>query len=353
MSSKFYFRIQRTGGIGLAGLLTLLLAGLLWFAQSSHRVEHLYSRLLYPHITAVLTRVFGPIPFSLTEWSGYALILAFYCSIALALLKKLAWRSLLLFWLNTGLVLTIWFYLAWGLNYFRRPLHEILQLDMKAAAEADFRRVLMRLIQEANTWYVPVTDEDVNNLDAVIERAYEALEASGILSLPHGMRAPKALLLNVWLNKTTTSGFFSPFFHEVHINTDMPAFEWPFVLAHEKAHQMGFARESEASFIAFLACIRSSDRRVRYSVALAMVRRFLARARFLFQDVAEIRKALHPPVLHDITVSRAFWQQHSGRLSKLSYKAYDVYLKSNRIREGIKNYGGVVDYVLVWSLHNL
>jgi hypothetical protein len=65
-----------------------------------------------------------------------------------------------------------------------------------------------------------------------------------------------------WLS---VAGFYSPFTAETDFNREQPAWDLPFSMAHEKAHQRGYAREDEASLIGFLACIDASDPFVRYS----------------------------------------------------------------------------------------
>jgi hypothetical protein len=168
------------------------------------------------------------------------------------------------------------------------------------------------------------------------------------MRFPKGNRRPKTLLVNFWLNKTLTSGFFSPIFHEVHLNADLLPFEYPFALAHEKAHQMGYASEAEANFWAFLACTGSDDPRLRYSGLRAVLGHFLGQARRRLRDYRSLAQTLRPEVRQDYRTSRERWQKYAGRMSQLSMQAYDRYLKANKIREGVANYSGVVAYVLAW-----
>ena len=49
----------------------------------------------------------------------------------------------------------------------------------------------------------------------------------------------------------------NPFGLEVLANPDLLPFERPFVAAHEWSHLAGYADESEANFVGWLACIRA------------------------------------------------------------------------------------------------
>ena len=53
-------------------------------------------------------------------------------------------------------------------------------------------------------------------------------------------------------------GYYNPFTGEAQVNTNVPAFVIPFTTCHEMAHQIGYASESEASFVGFLV-IRNSN----------------------------------------------------------------------------------------------
>jgi hypothetical protein len=65
-------------------------------------------------------------------------------------------------------------------------------------------------------------------------------------------------------------GYYNPFSGEGQVNTTIPRFLEPFVTAHEIAHQVGYARENEANFVAYLACREYESPAFRYSLYLDM-----------------------------------------------------------------------------------
>ncbi len=60
------------------------------------------------------------------------------------------------------------------------------------------------------------------------------------------------------------AGVYIPWTGEALISGDEPPLSMPFLAAHESAHQMGYAREDEANYIAYLACMKGTGHE-RYS----------------------------------------------------------------------------------------
>ena len=75
---------------------------------------------------------------------------------------------------------------------------------------------------------------------------------------------PKFSLIGHTFAVSGVDGMMNPFALEVILNPEVLPFERPYVLAHEWAHLAGHAPESEASFVAFLACLQG-PREMRYS----------------------------------------------------------------------------------------
>ena len=317
---------------------------------AGHRglVERLYSHGAYPPVTAVLSGISGLVPFSLTELAAYGLIAVVAVSLVFVIRRRLRFLRWLYFVTATLALLFSWFYLAWGFNYFREPLMQALAIPASPADSLEFRATLEGLVAWTNQDYIALTSQDKRIVDRDIERSYARLAKRLKLALPPGNRRPKTLLVNFWLNKTLTSGFFSPIFHEVHLNAGLLPFEYPFALAHEKAHQMGYANEAEANFLAFLVCAGSDDPRLHYSGLSVVLGSFLGQARRRLRDYRSVAQSVRPEIWADYRKSSERWQKYAGRMSQFSMKAYDRYLKANKIAEGVANYSGVVAYVLAW-----
>jgi hypothetical protein len=188
-------------------------------------------------------------------------------------------------------------------------------------------------------------------LNHAIEQSYaEVFEELDMAHVP-GHWPPKFLLVPALLDYTLTSGIFGPFFHEVHLNSHLLPTELPFILAHEKAHGLGFARESEASFLAVLVCLRSSNQAVRYSAYFALLGSLMNRYYF-FADADSLRRLIRPEIAADFGSVRSRMEKYMGPLAEFSHKGYDLYLRANQVEGGVRNYGDVVELVMRWRESN-
>ena len=89
------------------------------------------------------------------------------------------------------------------------------------------------------------------------------------------------MIFSSFYSKMGLSGYFGPFFNEIHVNHYLLPLDYPFVLAHEKAHQFGITSEAEANLVAFVICVRSDDQRLRYSGYQSLLLYFLRDASHL------------------------------------------------------------------------
>lgn len=331
--------------LGLSGLAIHLL--IFWGLSSQPQfIERYYSRLLYPWITAVLSRLSGLIPFSLTEIALYAIVIGLLASVVRHMKNKRQLGRVLGYWGVGAIWLVAWFYVAWGLNYFRQPLSDSLALPATAADSTAVIEAFVMATDRANELskkWQPLTRAEI---EAEIEAGIQRVQTLVPFYRPTGQRRPKHMLLNALLNKTLTTGFFSPIFHEVHLNADLLDIEYPFTLAHEKFHQIGFANEAEANFLAFLTCVSSSKTLIQYSAYLAAVQYLGARLRISVSEYDRYAALIDTTVRRDFRRIRKRWQKHAGRFSRISRKTYDRYLKANKIREGMANYAGMVDFLV-------
>lgn len=74
-----------------------------------------------------------------------------------------------------------------------------------------------------------------------------------------------------YMYKAQIIGVYFPFSMEANYSEYVSDSYMPHVLAHEYAHLKGYIYESEANFMAFLACINSDDAAVRYSGYLCVL----------------------------------------------------------------------------------
>ncbi len=240
----------RAGIIGF-GLSFFLLVQLL--KQFPDFVERYYSNGLYPILTLVLSNFSGRFNFSLTELTIWFLVLVVApLTVRRIKRKRRNVGRVLLNFVSIFAVVYVWFYLFWGLNHFREPLNTRLRLDQVNLPLDAFDSTLVDIISQCNELNYAYPIYDVPRLTHRIDSTFDVVLTELGLEPVGGYPGLKTFAANWLLNLTTTSGWFSPFFHEVQYNRDLLIYELPFVIAHEKAHQKGYTRESEANFLAYL-----------------------------------------------------------------------------------------------------
>jgi hypothetical protein len=327
---------------------TVLLFAQPFLAKFPSVIESLYARGFYYLLAAVVSPLTALVPLSLSELLIYFIVVGGIYWIVRGIARKKFWRSLGELTI-AGSIVVLWFYIFWGMNYFRQPLDVSLQLPEAEPDSAAFRRYLEWSIAEANTGWTPIPEWSMASLDSEIEAGYQRLFSALEMKLTPGNRRSKTALVPAILDYTLTSGVFGPFFHEVHLSKRLLPVELPFILAHEKAHQLGFAREGECNFLAALVCLNSPDPRVRYSGQFGVV----GRARFhAFEGYDSLAATLRPEVLADFAAVRDRVEQYYGPIARWTQKWYDLYLRANQVEGGVENYDEIGDLMIRWRQKN-
>ena len=156
----------------------------------------------------------------------------------------------------------------------------------------------------------------------------------------------KSSIFGPYFRWTSVDGMVNPFGLEALANPDLLPFEVPFVAAHEWAHLAGYADESEASFLAWLTCLRG-DPLAEYSGWLSA----FSQARLALPPrVRATLPRLDPGPQQDLQEIAAVYRKSSPSVSQAARRTYDSYLKANRVSEGIESYDAVLKLMLGTTL---
>ena len=120
-------------------------------------------------------------------------------------------------------------------------------------------------------------------------------------------------------------------------------------MAHEFAHLLGVGSEAEANYFAFLVCMQSDSDAMRYSGYFSLLPYVAVSARKLLSDdrFQEWGKTVRPEIWQDYEVKQEYWsEKYSPLLGGMQDFAYNLFLKGNRVSEGKKNYGRVVELLI-------
>ena len=336
---KFKWLILPFAALVFFGLTILL-------SNHSDLVERFYSDGLYPFIAKILSPVSSNLSFSLDDLFYVLLILALPILIILVLFRKITFAKAGKIVLNTLAIIYILFYFLWGFNYYRENLNNRLHLEKTEVTNDQFRTVLVKLIEKTNQSFCNLDSINKPQIDNLVEESYR--ELSNVLSIdyPAGVRKDKSITFSRFFAQSGISGYFGPFFNEVHVNKKTHPVEYPVVLAHEKAHQFGVTSEAEANFYAWLVCSHSSSQQLQYSAGSFILRYFFNQATQR-KDYKELVAMIDPRVIHDFDRIRENWEKfRNEKMEEVATKMNDTYLKTNEVEAGIQDYRGVVQFVL-------
>ncbi len=317
-------------------------------ARNPQLVESYYSKGFYPNVARTFSWISNLIPFSLWDIFWIAVILLIITGVVLVAFRRAKLSWLILRIAQSMAILYTLFYIVWGFNYFRPKLEIRIGWEKPKTDETVFRSILDSMILHTNSGYVQILPSDYQEIDLLIEESYHKNCKTLGISYPGGTRRPKTMLFSSFFAKSGVSGYFGPFFNEVHLNYYLLPMEYPYVLAHEKAHQFGITNEAEANLAAFIVCTTSADKRLQYSGFVNLLVYFLSDAASL-KDAKDYIRKIEKPVIRDLRFQRRHWQGLQNRtLDQVQTAANNAYLKTNHIEEGVKNYNQVVGLVMSW-----
>jgi hypothetical protein len=311
-------------------------------------VEKYYSNGFYPIISKIFSSVSRLIGISLWDVSWLLTILLFISGLLLVILKTIKPGCYILRVWQAAALFYSFFYISWGFNYFRPDIGTRIGWEKIKVNENMFRTVLDSLIVQTNRNYSEISICDYASINNLVEDSYQRNSAWLGINYPNGYRRTKTMLLSSLFLKFGISGYFGPFFNEVHLNYYLLPSDYPFTLSHEKAHQFGIASEAEANLAAFVVCTSSEDSRLKYSAYRTLLQYFLSDASS-FKDYPDYEKKIDKRVIMDLKFRQRYYL---GLRNKAFENAqtfiYNIFLKSNHISKGVMNYNQVVELVLDW-----
>lgn len=239
------------------------------------------------------------------------------------------------------------FLLLWGLNYRRVPMTDRLEMNSAVPAKDAVVGLALDAASRLNAlharahiagWPEPVwRGDDLRRAHAQVQQ----LLADTPPVVPGRL---KRTLLGPFFRWTAVDGMINPFGLEVLVNPDLLPFERPFVTAHEWAHLAGYADESEANFVGWLACLRAGTG-AQYSGWLYLY--WQLSGELGPRDRERVAETLAGGPRRDLaTIAARLRRGDLPLLRRASWKVYDQYLKANRVEEGARSYGAVVNLIL-------
>jgi hypothetical protein len=344
-------------------LLLLLLTAILlrWFSGYEDAVERYYARGFYPPFSQFLRALQGWIPFSLGDIlyaAAFIYLVAKVLKFTLILKRRKMGEYLSWILMRKFIRLVLWvfvvFHVFWGLNYYRRGVAEQFNLEVSRYSTEEVYR-LTRVFHER----LCIAGEETDSLQRLRLRKNRVLFGAGIQaykamddSLPFlAYRNPsiKPSLYTPFGHYFGFTGYYNPFSGEAQMKTTVPVFIQPFVTCHEIAHQLGYAKENEANFIAYLVAKGSEDPEFRYSAYYEM---FAYASRELSKRDPKLAHIMiasaHPQFRRDTRIYYDYLDRNRNSVEPFISDFYSGYLKFNNQPSGLQSYNEVVAWLVAY-----
>jgi hypothetical protein len=241
------------------------------------------------------------------------------------------------------------------LNYNRLGIAAQLKLNVEPYTVQDLDSLNFILQQRLNTYASSVDSVKRNTLnhnrilfDEGIT-AYKRIQSSmPFLAYPYPSIKPSMFSgIGHYFGFT---GYYNPFTGEGQIKTSVPFFLKPFIVTHEIGHQLGYAKENEANFVAFFACRSSTNPEFRYSLYFEIYQ-YAIRELYRRDSVKAkmYREQLHPRVKKDIKELMNYLIRSKNPVEPWITNFYDEYLKLNNQPKGKLTYDEVVAWLIAYQ----
>jgi len=349
----------------------LMALAILVFSFFPDAVATYFSFGLFQYIGLGLRSLTGDIKMPIGEYVYLVLIIILIINSILSLYKlknKINTESFRTNLLRFGKQLTlklvqlyVVFMLIWGLNYQKSSPAKSFDLKMDTSYTAvQLDSLSLYLMEELNKTRQILSDSVIEKteVDQVFRNSIlnYRLVKNRFPQLHLDKPVLKEAAFSSWGDYIGYLAFYQPITGEAIVRTDVPLLTLPYTSCHELAHQMGYASEAEANFIAFVVATESSDALLRYSMLLQMFTYcqsehlgFIAKTGNFekWKTIVNRNKAmLDPKVIGDRKKIKDFFIERQHLLLPASTSLYDQFLQWNKQAKGIKSY----DEVLLWVL---
>lgn len=325
--------------------------------NQSEWVEEYFSQGFYPSFSRFFQLLFGWIPFSMGDIL-YALIFIVLLQKIWFIIRRQA-RLHYFFQLYTLVsVVYFLFHVSWGLNYYRVPLHK--QLDVKQGySTEELTNFTEFLIDKTNRIHSDITHNDSlavvfeDNLDEVDAMVFKSLNTQGFLNQNIKTHSLKPSTISLPLSYMGFGGYLNPLTLEAQYNYLVPHYKYPSLITHEMAHQLGYAKENEANFVACYVTMNHDNKKIRYAG-------FTYALKFCLNDIYRrspedfdrLKSKVNPGILKNYKEVQVFWENYNNPLEPLFKEFYGGFLKANNQPQGIESYNYVVALLVNYFTKN-
>ncbi len=265
---------------------------------------------------------------------GEILYFSFICVIMFFFLRN---TITITYIISSILIIVCFFYLSWGLNYFRLPLERFISKEV-IISEKNIEKLTKLFSVQCNKLKQEINLKQKNKTDHL--NSYKSL----IESKDQNFKYSNFSLI---LSYMGVNGYYNPFTNEANVNSRIPEILIPVTIYHELAHKEGYASESDANFIGFLNAYNDCNIEIQYSANFFALRYLYYDLHKMNPNVAKnIYESLSSDVKNDFSIVSNFWMYYANRFQKIQKVIFDLFLKTQGQKKGIKSYNDVVKLLL-------
>ena len=324
-------------------------------------IENYYSAFFFVQLSLFLRQLFGSISISVGDI--LYIILLIYLSKSLFETRHLwakNWKAYFLKTINFCAIAYFLFHFLWGLNYYRKPLFEKMNLK-KDYTNRELYSFTQKLILNTNQIQFQITNDKnrtvlvpFSNQQLVLatQNGYQKLaQKHGFFTYQNASIKPS--LLSVPLSYMGFSGYLNPFTNEAQYNAKAPRYGLPMTICHEMAHQIGFANESECNFIGYLSANLNANIYFKYAANTLALKYCLRTIQMQNSDKSKFYfNQLNKGIVANFNEDKEFYNKYHSFIETGFELFYDRFLKLNQQQDGIESYSKFLDLLINYDKQN-
>jgi len=247
----------------------------------------------------------------------------------------------------------------WGMLYFQPLIIKKLSNKEVKINNSDLKNLTIKYLELCKHTREKVSEDKngVFRINNIQNLEYEILSQQK--HLPGYLNEKKTLeilsvkssLYDGFMNYTGILGYYNPFTAESQFNPHLPSTNIPFTLAHEMSHQLGYAKEQEASFIAYLCAKNSNNIDLQYSGQLYVLKSLLRALSkninnkdFVLKSISQYSEKMQRDRKYELD----FYEKNEGVISDFFGMTNDLFLKSNQ-QDGKITYSYFINLLLIYE----
>ncbi len=243
----------------------------------------------------------------------------------------------------------------WGMLYFQEPIsdklpkREVTTIKLKILTEEYLNRCKKTRNSVGEDQYGVFKITNQKSMENEILNIQNILPSSISVKKTTQIHDFKTSIFEPIMSYTGIFGYYNPFSAEAQYNSSIPATYRPFTLAHESAHQLGFAREQEANFIGFLIGDQAENLDLKYSTEFFVLKSLLNA--LVVDDPGYVKEILIRYSLgmqRDRAAEISFKREHEGVVEVFFGFTNDLFLKSNQ-QEGSVTYNYFINLLIQYQ----